>query len=82
MIFVDARKQKNEQFVTAEQLQNEKKLLEGDLQTMQISFQNLHQRYDDLKSLYDQQKMVNTMCRIYYFVAREYSETEFGGLAK
>ena len=58
---IDARKQRSEQFVTTEQLLNEKRILENDLQTMQISFQNLHQRYDDLRSIYDQQKIVSNL---------------------
>lgn len=58
--YLDARRNKSDySYHGPEQLMAEKKQLESDMQTMQISFHNLHQRYEDMKQLYEQLKLVH-----------------------
>lgn len=55
--FIDARRARPDQHSTNEQLIQEKKKLELEIQTLQISFQNLHQRYEDIKGLHEQSRI-------------------------
>lgn len=55
--FIDARRARPDQHSSVDQLLQEKKKLELEIQTLQISFQNLHQRYEDIKGLHEQSRI-------------------------
>jgi predicted nuclease with TOPRIM domain len=55
--FIDARRTRPDQHSSPDQLVQEKKKLELEIQTLQISFQNLHQRYEDIKGLHEQSRI-------------------------
>ena len=61
--FIDARRSRPDQHSSIDQLVQDKKKLELEIQTLQISFQNLHQRYDDLKGIYEQGKINDATLR-------------------
>ena len=55
--FIDARRTRPDQHSTVDQLIQDKKKLELEIQTLQISYQNLHQRYEDFKGLQEQSRI-------------------------
>lgn len=55
--FIDARRHRPDQHLGVDELLQEKKKLELEIQTLQISFQNLHQRYEDIKGLHEQARI-------------------------
>jgi chromosome segregation ATPase len=61
--FIDARRSRPDQHSSLEQLLADKKKLELELQTIQISYQNLHQRYDDMKGLQEQARINDATLR-------------------
>ena len=61
--FIDARRSRPDQHSSLDQLLQDKKKLELEIQTLQISFQNLHQRYDDLKGIHEQGKINDATLR-------------------
>lgn len=62
---VEARKQKSDQLSTIEQLLQDKRKLHVDLQTAQISYQNLHSRYEEIKTLNEQLRVVHHLLNDY-----------------
>lgn len=61
--FIDARRTRPDQHSSIDQLLQDKKKLELEIQTLQISYQNLHQRYEDLKGLQEQSKINDATLR-------------------
>lgn len=57
--FVEARKQKSDQLATIEQLLQDKRKLQTELQTAQVTYHNLHARYEEVKSLNEQLRVVH-----------------------
>ena len=55
--FLGARRSHPDQFSSVEELVREKKKLELEIQSVQVSFQNLHQRYEDIKGLHEQTRI-------------------------
>ncbi len=55
--FIDARRTRPDQHSSVDELSRDKKRLELEIQTLQISFQNLHQRYEDIKGLHEQARI-------------------------
>lgn len=55
--FIDARRTRPDQHSSVDELLRDKKKLELEIQTLQISFQNLHQRYEDIKGLCEQARI-------------------------
>lgn len=55
---IEARKQKSDQLATIEQLLQDKRKLQVDLQTAQVTYHNLHARYEEVKSLNEQLRAV------------------------
>ena len=61
--FIDARRTRPDQHSTVDQLIQDKKKLELEMQTLQISYQNLHQRYEDMKGLQEQARINDATLR-------------------
>lgn len=61
--FIDARRTRPDQHSSIDQLLQDKKKLELEIQTLQISYQNLHQRYDDLKGIQEQSRINDATLR-------------------
>ncbi len=61
--FIDARRTRPDQHSSLDQLLQDKKKLELDLQTIQISYQNLYQRYEDMKGLQEQSRINDATLR-------------------
>jgi chromosome segregation ATPase len=61
--FIDARRNRPDQHSSIDQLIQDKKKLELEIQTLQISYQNLHQRYEDLKGLQEQSRINDATLR-------------------
>ncbi len=55
---LDARKSNGDQLATIEQLLQDKRKLKVDLQTAQVAYQNLHARYEEVKALNEQLRVV------------------------
>lgn len=61
--FIDARRTRPDQHSSFDQIVQDKKKLELEIQTLQISYQNLHQRYEDLKGLQEQSRINDATLR-------------------
>ena len=61
--FIDARRMRPDQHSSLDQLLADKKKLELELQTIQISYQNRHQRYEDAKGLQEQARINDATLR-------------------
>lgn len=61
--FIDARRTRPDQHSSLDQLLQDKKKLDLDLQTIQISYQNLHQRYEEMKGLQEQSRINDATLR-------------------
>lgn len=61
--FIDARRSRPDQHSSLDQLLQDKKKLELEIKTLQISYQNLHQRYEDLRGLQEQARINDATLR-------------------
>ncbi len=61
--YIDARRNRPDQHSTIDEVLQDKKKLEMDVKTLQISFQNLHQRYEDVKSLHDKSRINESLLK-------------------